>query len=106
MHAATLAGARALGIERTTGSIEPGKAADLVAVDLRATELEPCYDVVSQLVYSAGREHVSHVWVSGRMLVREGQLEAPAPALASLNPRLELWQNALGKTAGRDKSSV
>jgi 5-methylthioadenosine/S-adenosylhomocysteine deaminase len=97
LHAATLAGARALGIERIAGSIEPGKAADLVAVDLRAPELAPCYDVVSQLVYSAGREHVSHVWVGGRMLVREGALDVPA--LAPLNPRLELWQNALTQHA-------
>jgi 5-methylthioadenosine/S-adenosylhomocysteine deaminase len=97
LRAATLGGARALGLVGVTGSIEPGKAADLVALDLSAPELQPCYDVVSQLVYSAGREHVSHVWVAGRQLVREGQLEVPA--LAGLNTRLELWQNAIEKHA-------
>jgi 5-methylthioadenosine/S-adenosylhomocysteine deaminase len=97
LRAATLAGARALGIDALTGSIEPGKAADLVALELRAPELAPCYDVVSQLVYSAGREHVTHVWVAGRMLVRDGSLEIAA--LDGLNPRLELWQNAIKRHA-------
>ena len=97
LRAATLAGARALGIDAIAGSIEPGKAADLVALELRSPELVPCYDVVSQLVYSAGREHVTHVWVAGRRLVRDGILEIPA--LDGLNTRLELWQNALKKHA-------
>jgi len=97
LRAATLAGARALGIEGVTGSIEPGKAADLTAVDFSAPALAPCYDVASHLVYAAGREHVSHVWVAGRMLLREGMLEVPA--LSGLNTRLEVWQNALKKHA-------
>jgi len=95
LRAATLAGARALGLEKTTGSIEPGKAADLIAVDFSAPELAPCYDVVSHLVYAAGREQVSHVWVGGRLLMRERQLENPA--LERLEPRWQLWQNAVRK---------
>src|SRR6266566_394674 len=50
LRAATLAGAQALGIAATTGSIERGKAADLVAVSMSAPELAPCYDPVSHLV--------------------------------------------------------
>ena len=63
LDAATLGGARALGLQRRIGSIEPGKEADLVAFDLALPETQPLYDVISHLVYSAGREQVSEVWV-------------------------------------------
>jgi 5-methylthioadenosine/S-adenosylhomocysteine deaminase len=63
-----------LGIDHTVGSIVPGKAADLVAVDLGAPELQPCFDPASHLVYTAGREHVTHVWVAGRRVVEHGRL--------------------------------
>src|SRR5258706_7017867 len=65
LAAATLHGARALGLEASIGSLAPGKSADLCAVAFDEPELAPCYDPVSHLVYSAGREHVSHVWVPG-----------------------------------------
>jgi 5-methylthioadenosine/S-adenosylhomocysteine deaminase len=93
LRAATLAGARALGIEARTGSIVPGKAADLVAVDLSAPELMPCFDPVSQLVYAAGREHVSHVWVDGELRISEGNFTNSV--FSRLDTRWELWQNAL-----------
>ena len=93
LRAATLGGARALGIERIAGSIVPGKSADLAAVDMRAPELAPCYDVVSHLVYAAGRENVSHVWVAGELLLQERELLVPA--LRGLDTRGQLWQNAL-----------
>ncbi|MEO1766140.1 TRZ/ATZ family hydrolase [Thiobacter aerophilum] len=66
---ATLHGARALGLDARIGSLVPGKAADIVAVDLSELETLPCYDVVSHLVYAAGREHISHVWVEGELLL-------------------------------------
>ena len=66
LHIATLGGARALGLGEEIGSIECGKAADLVAVDLDRTETQPVYDPISQLVYAAGREAVTHVWVAGQ----------------------------------------
>jgi 5-methylthioadenosine/S-adenosylhomocysteine deaminase len=93
LRAATLGGAQALGLGDITGSIEPGKAADLVAVAMRPPELAPCYDPVSHLVYAAGREHVSHVWVNGELRVREGNLQNGA--FAGLDTRCQLWQNAL-----------
>jgi 5-methylthioadenosine/S-adenosylhomocysteine deaminase len=93
LRAATLGGAQALGLGDLTGSIEPGKAADLVAVAMRPPELAPCYDPVSHLVYAAGREHVSHVWVNGELRVREGNLQNGA--FAGLDTRWQLWQNAL-----------
>ncbi len=93
LRAATLGGAQALGLAGTIGSIRPGKAADLVALDLSAPELQPCYDPVSQLVYAAGREHVSDVWVAGVRQVRDGELQNNV--LSALENPSELWQNAL-----------
>ncbi|HER35182.1 MAG: TRZ/ATZ family hydrolase [Halothiobacillaceae bacterium] len=74
LHMATLGSARAFGLDDRIGSIEPGKQADLVAVDLDAPETQPVYDAVSTLVYSASRAQVSDVWVDGRALLRHGQL--------------------------------
>jgi len=73
LQMATLNGARALGLGECTGSLLAGKMADITAVDFSSLELSPCYDPVSHLVYSAGRQHVSHVWVDGKMLLNEGQ---------------------------------
>ena len=73
LRAATLNGAIALGIEERTGSIEKGKAADLVAVNLDHPATTPVYDPVSLLVYSASRDQVSDVWVNGRQLLRDGK---------------------------------
>lgn len=69
LRMATLNGARALGLDDRIGSLEIGKQADIVAVDLSGAATQPCYDVVSQLVYSAGRDEVSDVWVAGRQVV-------------------------------------
>jgi 5-methylthioadenosine/S-adenosylhomocysteine deaminase len=73
LEMATLSGARALGLEREIGSLEAGKAADLVAVDLSVPGSLPCFDPLSDLVYSAGRDQVSHVWVAGKARVAEGR---------------------------------
>jgi 5-methylthioadenosine/S-adenosylhomocysteine deaminase len=69
LRMATLNGARALGLGAETGSLEPGKAADLVAVDLGQPETEPVYQPISQLVYAAGRHQVTDVWVAGHHLL-------------------------------------
>jgi len=72
LRMATLNGARALGLEREIGSIEPGKSADLVALDLRDPHTQPLYRALSQLVYAAGRHQVRQVWVQGRQVIRDG----------------------------------
>ena len=74
LEMATLNAARALGLDQRIGSLVPGKAADLCAVSLDALELSPCYDPVSHLIYAAGREHVSDVWVNGQHRVANGTL--------------------------------
>ncbi len=74
LEMATLNGAKALGLDNITGSLAVGKAADITAVDFSDLNLSPCFDPISHLVYSAGREHVTHVWVNGNMLLSDRQL--------------------------------
>ena len=97
LHAATLGGARALGLDGKIGSIVPGKAADLAAVDLGKPELMPVYDPVSHLVYTAGREHVTEVWVGGNHVVNKQHLTRLD--LSSLESATLVWQNRMRFTS-------
>ncbi|MCG6538947.1 TRZ/ATZ family hydrolase [Pseudomonas sp. KSR10] len=74
LRMATLNGARALGLDDHTGSLEIGKFADMVAFDLSGLAQQPVYDPVSQLIYSSGRDCVRHVWVGGKQLVDDRRL--------------------------------
>ncbi len=74
LRAATLGGAKAIGFGDSIGSIEPGKQADLVCVDLSALETQPLHHVVSQLIYATGRQQVSDVWIAGRPKLVRRQL--------------------------------
>ncbi len=93
LQMATINGARALGLGERTGSLVAGKIADITAVDFSSLELLPCYDPVSHLIYSAGRQHVSHVWVNGKMLLNEGQFTTLDEE--SLCHRAEFWQERI-----------
>lgn len=70
----TLNGARALGLENKTGSLVPGKAADIQAVDFSTIEASPVFDPVSHLVYCTKSSQVTHVWVDGKPLLKDGRL--------------------------------
>ncbi|QVL48973.1 MAG: TRZ/ATZ family hydrolase [Thiocapsa sp.] len=72
LRMATINGAGALGLEDEIGSLEPGKSADLVALDLRDSHTQPLYHPVSQLVYAASQQQVRQVWVRGRHVIRDG----------------------------------
>ena len=74
LRMATLNGARALGLADDTGSLEAGKWADIAAVDLETLETRPLYNPVSQLVYAAGREQVTDVWVAGQHVLKNREL--------------------------------
>ncbi len=93
LAAATLGEARALGLEGEIGSLLAGKSADLCSVRLDDWTLQPCYDPASHLVYAAGSEQVSHVWVRGQCRLRDTFLtELSAEQLIDT---LALWQNKL-----------
>ncbi len=63
---ATINGARALGLECVCGSLEPGKEADIIAVNLAQLNTQPSYDPISDIVYSLAANQVDSVWVAGR----------------------------------------
>jgi 5-methylthioadenosine/S-adenosylhomocysteine deaminase len=73
VSAATLEGARALGLGDRIGTIEVGKEADLIALDLRSPHLVPIHDPYTSVVFSAGRSDVRHVLVAGAPVVIDGQ---------------------------------
>lgn len=74
LEMATLGGARALGIDAVTGSLEAGKAADLLALDLSGPACQPVHDPLTQAIYSAGRDSVAELWVAGQRLLRAREL--------------------------------
>lgn len=74
LEMATLAGARALKLDARIGSVEVGKSADLITIDLSGPEAKPLYDVASHLVYATDRRQVSDVWVAGRHLLQNHTL--------------------------------
>ena len=86
LRMATLNGARALGLDTQIGSLELGKAADLVAFDLSGLAQQPVHDPVSQLIYATSRDCARHVWVAGEQLLEERRLtrmdEAALTAMA------------------------
>lgn len=100
LHAATLAGARALGAANRIGSLEPGKQADLVAIDLSEIDLAPVHDPVATLFHAAGREQVSDVWIAGKLVVHKRQLVDPRgrQRLGDVVARCRLWHNRIGVT--------
>jgi 5-methylthioadenosine/S-adenosylhomocysteine deaminase len=71
---ATINGAKALGIDHLTGSLEPGKSADFIAIDLEQIETQPLYQPMSQIVYAASRQQVTDVFVAGKQLLKNRQL--------------------------------
>src|SRR5688572_16470359 len=95
LESATWSGACALGLERNIGSIEVGKQADLAAFDLAAVETQPLYDVVSQIVYAAGREQVTDVWIAGKAVVHKRQplADSEGELEKTLMASVGAWQN-------------
>jgi cytosine/adenosine deaminase-related metal-dependent hydrolase len=75
LELATLGGARAMGLENEIGSVEAGKRADLIVLDLSGPHAQPEEaDLVSRIVYSARAADVRHVIVDGRVVVKDGAL--------------------------------
>ena len=74
VRAATLDAATALGLGDEIGSLEKGKAADIIAIDCSSIEAQPIYDAYSHLLYSVDRAQVEDVFVAGRQLLRKRSL--------------------------------
>ena len=97
LRMATLNGARALGLDEQVGSLEIGKAADLVAFDLSGLAQQPVYDPVSQLIYASSRACVEHVWVAGKALLDGGRLTRLDEQRIIANARV--WGSRIGGQA-------
>jgi 5-methylthioadenosine/S-adenosylhomocysteine deaminase len=94
LRMATLNGARALGLGDQIGSLEPGKQADLIAVDLAQPESVPMYHLLSQLVYATARQQVSDVWVAGKRLLENHTLTTLA--MDDIVARAQAWRQRIG----------
>jgi 5-methylthioadenosine/S-adenosylhomocysteine deaminase len=93
LRAATLNGARAIGLEAKIGSIEVGKQADFAAVRLDELETHPMFHVISQLVYAASRHQVSDVWIAGkRKLAARGLIGVDT---ASILDKTRAWRERI-----------
>ncbi|MEX2273344.1 MAG: amidohydrolase [Vicinamibacterales bacterium] len=75
LEMATIGGARALGLQARTGSLEPGKLADIIVVDMSRAHQTPMYDPISHLVYATRGDNVRDVFVHGRVLMRDRQVK-------------------------------
>lgn len=97
LEAATLGGARALKWEREIGSLEKGKAADMFAICLSTPESLPVQDPAAQILYSAGRECITHTWVDGSLIMEKSQKTVyPDPqALERARSLAAKWQSRI-----------
>jgi 5-methylthioadenosine/S-adenosylhomocysteine deaminase len=73
LEMATIGGAKALGIDHVTGSLEAGKRADILLLNLHCPRMIPCYSMVSNLVYSASSTVVDTVIIEGRIVAENGR---------------------------------
>ena len=92
---ATINGARALGLEDRIGSLETGKLADLIAVDLSQPETQPLYHPLSQLVYACNGSQVTHSWIGGVPVMEQRQLTQID--LGALAARTQAWRDRIHK---------
>ena len=74
LEMATIRGARALGLEKEIGSLEPGKRADMIVVRLDRPNAVPLYDPISQMVYALKADDVEDVMVNGKTVVRDAKI--------------------------------
>jgi 5-methylthioadenosine/S-adenosylhomocysteine deaminase len=93
LEMATINAAKAMALDHKIGSIEVGKLADLAAVKLSDLSTSPCYDPVSHLVYTCGREHVTHTWVAGELRYSNGVYANIEPV--ELKDIINTWQPKL-----------
>jgi 5-methylthioadenosine/S-adenosylhomocysteine deaminase len=97
LRMATLNGARAMGLDHLTGSLTPGKQADMIAVRMNELNAMPVYHPASHLTYSTRSDQVSHVWIDGKAVLVEG--EHQTVDIAELKQQINHWQQRLQENA-------
>ena len=90
---ATLDGARALGMDTITGSLEPGKAADFISLDTEHLGLLPLHDPFAAVVHANAAKAVDNVFVNGEQLIKNRQFTRLSPP--ELAHRVKSWHSAL-----------
>jgi 5-methylthioadenosine/S-adenosylhomocysteine deaminase len=93
LRMATLEGARALGLGEVTGSLLPGKWADLCCIDLRRARSWPVHDVATAVIYAASSQQVTDTWVAGRRLLADTRLTLTDES--AVLDRAESWRRRL-----------
>ena len=93
LRMATINGAKALGWDDQIGSLEAGKSADMIAVEISSLSQKPLYNPASQLVYSNAGSQVTHSWVAGKALLRERSLVTLDEE--NLIRRADAWRNQI-----------
>jgi Cytosine deaminase and related metal-dependent hydrolases len=102
LRMATIEGAKTLGLDDDIGSIEAGKWADLVCIDLMHLNSQPVYDPLSQVVYTVLPQQISDVWVAGRHQVEKGKLVHIDEN--EIIRRTAEWRERIGQSTGQDAS--
>jgi 5-methylthioadenosine/S-adenosylhomocysteine deaminase len=100
LRMATLEGARTLGLGEVTGSLVPGKWADLCCLNLRAPRSWPVHDVPTAVIYAASSQQVTDTWVGGRRLLAESRLTLMDES--AVLERAEAWRTRHDENADEE----
>ena len=84
-----------MSLDSELGSLETGKLADLIAVDLSAIEQQPVYEPISQLVYTQAGSAVTHSWINGRQVMDNRRLTTLN--IDDIRERAQSWRNQIAK---------
>lgn len=95
LRMATLNGAKALQWENETGSLEVGKSADIIAINLNDLNTQPVYNPISQIVYAAHQHQVTDMWIRGRPIMRDRELKTLDEKV--ILTKTKEWQKKIGK---------
>lgn len=95
LYSATMGGAKALGLQEKIGTIETGKLADIIAIDLNQINTQPVYNPISQIVYSSSQSQITNVWVNGKQLLKNRELTTINTSLILKNAKH--WQQKISQ---------
>ncbi len=101
LRMATLEGARVLGLGDSTGSLVPGKWADLCCINLRTAGSWPVHDIEAALVYACSSRQVTDTWVAGRRVFADGSLHYLDEE--SVLQRADAWRSRIDAAHGGSK---